>query len=552
MWHPRPCLQVGLFVAGCALAATAAAAQIILGSETTVASSATFQSAPAAAADLAGDVVVVWQKQNPNGGWDIFARQYTDSGAAVGPEFQVNTTTGPGCRQFPAVGVDAAGNFVAVWQSDQENSGTGVGIYGQRFLSSGLQTGPQEFHVNTTTTNVHRLPAVAVAPDGRFVVVFQSDGEDGSSWGIFSQAYHSDGTPAGGQFAVNQTTAGAQHSPAVAFLAAPPPSGLFEVVWQSAGQDGSGGLAGASGIWGRALDGTGGAPAGETQIDVPTGAAQGHPRIGADPSGNYVVAWESVSAAGSGIYFRRFFANGNPPSTPLPVDAATIGSQRNPAVAADALGRFVVAWDSLGQDGSGTAVLAQLYDNSGQPPPGVGKLQLNATTPGDQSFVSLGMSAGGNLPAVYQSQTPAGDASVILAQPALLPGLQFFTIPPCRLVDTRQPNGPLGGPVLTSGQPRTFPLLSAQCVIAIPATAKAVAVNVTAVSSTADGSIDIYPGDAPPPPTSTVNFPFNTTRGNNAVLPLSRNGDGSVSIIATVPGSPGQVHVLIDASGYFQ
>jgi len=79
-------------------------------------------------------------------------------------------------------------------------------------------------------------------------------------------------------------------------------------------------------------------------------------------------------------------------------------------------------------------------------------------------------------------------------------------------------------------------------------------VNVAAVSATGDGYISLFPGDAPFPGTSTVNFNATTgpTISNNAQIVLSRDGAGTITALATVSGAPGQVHLVIDVNGYYQ
>src|SRR5262249_13628780 len=67
----------------------------------------------------------------------------------VGPEFHVNTTT-TGQQFRSAVALDAAGNAVVVWQSDV-GDGAGRAALGQRYDSTGAALGG-EFLVNTTTT----------------------------------------------------------------------------------------------------------------------------------------------------------------------------------------------------------------------------------------------------------------------------------------------------------------------------------------------------------------------------------------------------------------
>src|SRR5206468_598967 len=75
----------------------------------------------------------------------------------VGLEFQVNTYMSSD-QGAPDVATDGAGNFVVVWQSDQDGSYTGV--FGQRYDSTGTAVGT-EFQVNTYTTSQQGYPKVA-------------------------------------------------------------------------------------------------------------------------------------------------------------------------------------------------------------------------------------------------------------------------------------------------------------------------------------------------------------------------------------------------------
>jgi hypothetical protein len=553
--RPFPQSQTFVFLVCTCLGAAPAEAQITLaGGEvqvTTTTSASAYQGTPAVAWEPAGNFVIGWQQQSATtGGWDIFAQLFQSNGSAaptaLAPAFQVSGPSTAFCRQTPAVAADAAGDFVIVWASNEGPGGTN-GVFGQFYNSAG-QTVGQRFQVNTTTTYDDQAPAVAMTGDGRFLVVWQSSGQDGSSWGVFARAYATGGGgPVTGEIAVNLTTAGAQHSPAVAFL--PPSAALgprFEVAWVSEGQDGAG--TGASGIFARSFDGAGNPQSGELAINAPATGAHSHPRIASDPSGNFVVAWEDLTASGSVVLVRRFKPAGTALSGQLTVDPSPTGAQHDPVVAANAAGDFVVVWDEAGQDGSGQAVLALLFDNQEHVPPGVVKLQLNTTTAGDQAFAGAGLSSGGSLLVAWQSQTPAADAAVITARAATLP-LGFFTVAPCRMVDTRNANGSLGGPILTTGQTRNFPVLSAAC--GVPATAKALSVNLTAVLPSAAGSLVLYPGDATLPASSNLNFDAGSVRANNAVVGLSRNGDGSVTVLPSMPPG-GQLHFIIDVNGYFQ
>jgi Carboxypeptidase regulatory-like domain len=124
------------------------------------------------------------------------------------------------------------------------------------------------------------------------------------------------------------------------------------------------------------------------------------------------------------------------------------------------------------------------------------------------------------------------------------PGLSFYTVVPCRVLDTRKPDDPLGGPALVAGTERTFPI-AGNCLI--PATAKAVSANVTVTRSTSPGNVRLYPAGAPMPLASTINYATGQTRANNAIIPL--NVSGQTAVIASPSGT---VHFILDVNGYFQ
>src|SRR5262249_31084798 len=144
----------------------------------------------------------------------------------AGTEFQVNTYT-TGRQAYPSAAMSRSGDFVIVWQSEDQD-GDGSGIFGRLFASSGAPLGP-EFQVNTHTTGAQSAPSVAMSDRGEFVVIWQSDGQDGSGTGVFGQAYDSAGSPNGTEFQVNTFTTDAQGRPAVAMEV----NGTFTVVWQS-------------------------------------------------------------------------------------------------------------------------------------------------------------------------------------------------------------------------------------------------------------------------------------------------------------------------------
>jgi len=140
------------------------------------------------------------------------------------------------------------------------------------------------------------------------------------------------------------------------------------------------------------------------------------------------------------------------------------------------------------------------------------------------------------------------------AAPAAVAGpFSFFPLTPCRVVDTRGPVGPQGGPALSANTVRNFAIINVNgC--GVPTTAKAASVNITAILATDLGDLRVFPYQSPAPLASVINF--STTDfalANGAIVPLANIGGLDVSVQTDMPpGSTGNVHLVIDVTGYFQ
>jgi hypothetical protein len=121
----------------------------------------------------------------------------------------------------------------------------------------------------------------------------------------------------------------------------------------------------------------------------------------------------------------------------------------------------------------------------------------------------------------------------------------FHTLTPCRLVDTRLPDGDLAGPALGAGAERTF-VLSGAC--GVPDTAKALSVNVAVTQPSVAGHLRIFPTGSLLPLVSAINYSAGQTRTNNAVVPV---GPG-VAITVRCNQAAGTVHLILDVNGYFE
>jgi YVTN family beta-propeller protein len=122
--------------------------------------------------------------------------------------------------------------------------------------------------------------------------------------------------------------------------------------------------------------------------------------------------------------------------------------------------------------------------------------------------------------------------------------LQFYTLTPCRVADTRNTNGPLGGPYLQGGQERDFPVLSSAC--SIPASAVAYSTNFTVVPHNGEplGYLTVWPQGSSQPRVSTLNNLTATIVANAAIVPAGTGGE-----IATYPDQ--DTDLVVDIDGYF-
>jgi hypothetical protein len=311
---------------------------------------------PSISADAAGGFVVVWQSYaEDGGGWGIFGRRHEADGGAKGPPFAVNSTINYH-QAYPRVASSAGGDFLVVWDSFGQD-GSSFGVFAQRYDASGDVQGV-EVRINTHTAMSQSNPAAAWTAEGQSIVVWPSELLDGNGFGVFARRYDTAGTASGPEFQVNTYTTGEQAYPAVAVA----PDGRFVVVWEDFTQDGSG-----LGVFGRLFDAAGVPLGGEFRANAFTTGHQGAPAVVWSPLAGFVVVWHGQNQDGSGLgtFARRFDALGTPVGSEFVVNSFTSGQQGLPAVAADAGGGFVVVWVSGGAGGNGAGVFGQWYNSAG-------------------------------------------------------------------------------------------------------------------------------------------------------------------------------------------
>jgi len=126
----------------------------------------------------------------------------------------------------------------------------------------------------------------------------------------------------------------------------------------------------------------------------------GRNAVALDGNGNFIVVWNSEQSTEGDIYARRFFANGTPNGAEFLVNSRTDGPQGYPAVAMNASGQFVIAWES--PDVEDTGIRARSYGADGVPL--ALDFQVNTNAALRQQFPAVAIDSSGNYVCVWQSE----------------------------------------------------------------------------------------------------------------------------------------------------
>jgi hypothetical protein len=264
-----------------------------------------------------------------------------------------------------------------------------------------------EFRVNDYTNNHQDFPAMAMDGNGNFVVSWESYGQDGSNWGVYARRFNNDGVSVGNEFKVNTYTAANQWKSAAAMDA----DGDFVIVWESVNQDGSG-----YGIYGQRYNNAGTPQGVEFRVNTTTTNSQRDPAIAMDADGDFVVTWASMNQDGQqwGVYARRYNNAGEPQSGEFLVNTYVASDQEKPAIAMDADGNFVITWESYGQDGTSEGIYAQRFTNSGAAQGN--EFMVSSHMTGIEAIPSVAMDSQGDFVVTWMSWFQDGYTWGVFAQ----------------------------------------------------------------------------------------------------------------------------------------
>jgi WD40 repeat protein len=295
------------------------------------------------AMNASGNFVVTWSSQQ-GGNWNIYAQQYNASGVAQGAAILVDTP-GNFDQENSAIAMNASGNFVVTWQAGQNGYWE---IYANVFNSSGVsQTGPIQL---TSGANNYVVPQVAMDDAGQYVITWLSYA-GGINWNVNAELFGSNNQPIGSEFQVNTLTT-EDSFPAVAMDA----TGNFTITW-------TGAQTGIDNVYARSYFSTGAANGTVFQVGPASIESQAFSSVAFAGDGNPIITWsnEGLGISGWGIYAQQFTPTGTPLGSELHVNTYTLNDQVYSSVAGAADGNFTIVWSSQGEDGSGFGVYGQNF-----------------------------------------------------------------------------------------------------------------------------------------------------------------------------------------------
>lgn len=276
--------------------------------------------------------------------------------APLGREVSVNQTRA-GWQHSPDVGVAADGSFVVVWEDDDEERR----VWARRYGANGKPRG-SELRVSRLGDHQQSAPAVAVWPDGSFVVAWNRVLAEGGPVEVYASRFDAGGRPLGQPRLVGFAGAEGWYEPAAVVIL---PDGGFFVAWplEDGGTYWDSGYYPSRDLYGRRFTRDGILVGGRVTLNGDSLGDQREPECSVSQGKELVCAWTSWLGEGyfGEIMFRRFNLDGLPVGEELEVSEAWYLRQGNPGLAVHENGVVLVVWD---EGGSTEDVMGRLIDAS--------------------------------------------------------------------------------------------------------------------------------------------------------------------------------------------
>ncbi|HNZ24151.1 MAG TPA: metallophosphoesterase [Polyangiaceae bacterium] len=361
------------------------------------------QLVPRVALAPTGSHVIVWQDDSSSadgaGNHDIMARGFEPGGCAGFADIVVNQSTA-GHQHSPAIAMDSQGNFVVAWVDDPSHNGNSR-IRARGFSADGKERFA-EFVVSATGTAQQRHPAIAMAPDGNFVIVWEQGPVATAQ--IAMKGFSANGSERFASQSVHSDVLGQRIHPSVAMDGA----SNFVVVWQD-DSDANGSYQ----IHARGFHAAGTERFARMTINSVAAGQQRDSVIGMANSGAFVVAWadDQNKTGNHQILARGFSAQGQQTIADFQVHEKT-GKYSNPRIAMEPNGAFVIAWQADGGATAGQAQARSFLANGSEWRP---QWKLHRVESGDQLTPDIAINATGSLVATWADDMDGNGAMQILS-----------------------------------------------------------------------------------------------------------------------------------------
>jgi hypothetical protein len=279
-----------------------------------------------------------------------------------GPEIQVNQRHRDN-QWLPRVAAAPNGDFVVVWGSDREPTTFDEPSQAwYRLFGANGAPKTAERRVSNRRGEREGFPAVAMGPDGGFIIVWHSGGERDTT--VYGRRFNAAGQPLGNAFPLSAATAGSQYDPAVDVAS----DGSFVAVWLQGPQPPPHGET--AEVFLRRFNAAGQPPFSEVQVaPAEPGAKAVEPRVGMDGSRGWVISWLD---SGAGFPERRLLARRLAGGNLSPVfqvntggPIATVSPLYDMDVAAS--GEAVFVWTAFDTDVIRVGILGRLFAADGTP-----------------------------------------------------------------------------------------------------------------------------------------------------------------------------------------
>ncbi|NOR87340.1 MAG: HYR domain-containing protein, partial [Bacteroidales bacterium] len=338
-------------------------------------------------------------------------------------ETLVNTSVTLNTQQNCAISMDTMGRYVVVWESDLQD-GDGFGIYAKIYNADHTVRVP-DFQVNTSTdanVNYQRFPDVAMNADGTFCVVWQSTEDEGynTSW---SQWVHQGWDVYRRIYDIdgNPSSRSRVNSATTGDQMHPAIAAgddFFVVTYASevAGTD-------EFEIYVSPFMAAGANVNSSQLVHTLANSHMTHPDVGMSTDNAYTITWQIDSLDGdrNGVYYASYDNSYNQIIAPTQVNTTTAGNQQEPRIAIDENGEFMIVWSSFGQDGDHYGIYGQRFLSPGNP--SGGEIAITTNTTGSQDHAAIAVTREGGIYTISWTDDVAdGDRSGIYSRSMLRNG----------------------------------------------------------------------------------------------------------------------------------